>query len=393
MKTLFIECNMGIAGDMLMAALWELVEDKSKTLDEIQSMGLPDTEIHFGEKITCGIHCMKARVAIGGVEEGSDHHHHHHSHRNLSDVCSIIDSLNLSASVKEKAKSVYDIVAQAEAKAHNTDVTMVHFHEVGMLDAIADIAVCAFLMDKLNPGKIIVSPINVGSGNVKCAHGILPVPAPAAAEILRGVPFYKSDIKGELCTPTGAALVKAFATGFSDMPVMTVDKIGYGAGDKEFEQANCVRAFLGDDTEIGRDEISELVCNIDDMTAEEIGYACEKIFDAGALDVFTQPVNMKKSRPGNLLTVLCKEENKQKVIESIFKHTSTIGIREHICGRYILDRKTEKINTPFGVVRVKVASGYLTKKYKYEYEDLKRLAQDHDMSIAQVKNIADKCRK
>ena len=248
-------------------------------------------------------------------------------------------------------------------------------------------------MDKLKPGKIIVSPINVGSGNVKCAHGILPVPAPAAAEILRGVPFYKSDIKGELCTPTGAALVKAFATGFSNMPVMTVDKIGYGAGDKEFEQANCVRAFLGDDTEIGRDEVLELICNIDDMTAEEIGYACEKIFDAGALDVFTQPVNMKKSRPGNLLTALCKEENKQKVIESIFKHTSTIGIREHICGRYILDRKTEKINTPFGAVRVKVASGYSTKKYKYEYEDLKRLAQDHDMSIAQVKNIADKCRK
>ncbi|MCH5321574.1 MAG: nickel pincer cofactor biosynthesis protein LarC [Eubacterium sp.] len=387
MKTLFIECNMGIAGDMLMSALWELIDNKESVLAEINSLGLPMTDISFENAVTCGISATRARVVIDGEEEGHTHHSHHHHHRNLADVNTIIDSLNVKNEIKEKAKAVYQIVAQAEGKVHNADASMVHFHELGMLDAVADIVICSFLFDKLNVDKIIASPINVGSGSVKCAHGILPVPAPATAEILIGIPYYKSNINGELCTPTGAAILKAFCNDFTDMPQMTVSKLGYGIGSKEFEQANCVRTFLGEINENANDEIVELICNIDDMTAEEIAFACEILLDAGAVDVYTGSACMKKSRLGTILTVMCKKENKNDIIKLIFKHTSTIGIREHICARYILNRKIEEVNTPFGVVRSKVSSGYGVTKTKYEYDDLSMLARENNMSIDEVKKL------
>ncbi|MGN1202804.1 MAG: LarC family nickel insertion protein, partial [Eubacterium sp.] len=244
MKSLFIECNMGIAGDMLNAALWELIADKEGTLQEIKKIGIPKTNICFEKAVTCGISGTSAKVIIDGWEEGNPYpsgYDSHHKHKSLSEINSIIDGLNVSNSVKEKSKSVYSIIANAESKVHNADVSAVHFHELGMLDAIADVVVSSFLIDKLRLERITVSPINVGSGSVKCAHGVLPVPAPAAAEILKGVPYYKSEIKGELCTPTGAALIKAFADEFSQMPTMTVEKIGYGIGSKKFEQANFVR--------------------------------------------------------------------------------------------------------------------------------------------------------
>lgn len=385
MRTLFIECNMGIAGDMLMAALWELIDDKNNVIDEINSIGLPLTNIAFEDAVTCGISGTKAEVVIDGEEEGKTFHPHHH--RNLSDVNSVINSLKVSDSIKDKAKSVYNIIADAEGKVHNTDAAVVHFHELGMLDAVADIVVCSLLIDKLAVEKIIVSPINVGSGTVNCAHGILPVPAPATAEILTGVPYYKSNVDGELCTPTGAAIIKAFGCEFSDMPCMAVEKLGYGIGSREFERANCVRVFLGESEESPVDEIIELVCNIDDMTPEELSFATETLFNAGAVDVYTQPAYMKKSRLGMIYTVLCKKEIKSDIVKLIFKHTSTIGIREHICKRYVLDRKTEIVNTKSGALRKKVSTGYGFVKSKYEYDDLKRLAVEKNMSINQIKNI------
>lgn len=390
MKTLFLECNMGAAGDMLMAALWELTEDKETALECIHSIGLPHTSISFDNTVTCGISCTKAHVVIAGEEESHNHTHNaSHHHFTLSDVYEIIDSLNISDNVKEKSKSVYSTIAAAESKVHNTNASMVHFHELGMLDAIADVVVCCFLIEGLNADKIVVSPINVGSGTVKCAHGLVPVPAPATAQILIGIPYYKSNIDGELCTPTGAAILKAFADDFSDMPEMTVKSIGYGAGSKEFEQANCIRAFFGEIENDSSDEVIELVCNVDDMTAEELSFACEKLFSSDALDVYTQPAYMKKGRLGTAITVLCKEENKKNIIKCIFKYTSTIGIREHICRRYVLDRKEELIKSPLGEIRVKCSSGFDVEKIKYEFDDLKRIADEKNMSVFEVKKLLE----
>lgn len=388
MKTLFLECNMGAAGDMLMAALWELTEDKETALECIRSIGLPHTSISFDNTVTCGISCTKAHVVIAGEEEEQNHTHNaSHHHFTLSDVYEIIDSLNISDNVKEKSKSVYRTIAAAESTVHNTDVSMVHFHELGMLDAIADVVVCCFLIEGLNADKIVVSPINVGSGTIKCAHGLVPVPAPATAQILIGIPYYQSHISGELCTPTGAAILKTFADDFSDMPVMTVKSIGYGAGSKEFEQVNCIRAFLGEIENNSSDEVIELVCNVDDMTAEELSFACEKLFSSDALDVYTQPAYMKKGRLGTVITVLCREENKKNIIKCIFKYTSTIGIREHICKRYVLDRKEELIKSPLGEIRAKCSSGFGVEKIKYEFDDLKRIADKKNMSVFEVKKL------
>lgn len=390
MKTLFLECNMGAAGDMLMAALWELTEDKETALECIHSIGLPHTSISFDNTVTCGISCTKAHVVIVGEEEEQNHTHNaSHHHFTLSDVYGIIDNLNISDNVKEKSKSVYNTIAAAESKVHNTDVSMVHFHELGMLDAIADVVVCCFLIESLNADKIVVSPINVGNGTVKCAHGLVPVPAPATAQILIGIPYYQSHISGELCTPTGAAILKTFADDFSDMPEMTVKSIGYGAGSKEFEQANCIRAFLGETENNSSDEVIELVCNVDDMTAEELSFACEKLFSSDALDVYTQPAYMKKGRLGTVITVLCREENKKNIIKCIFKYTSTIGIREHICKRYVLDRKEELIKSPLGEIRAKCSSGFGVEKTKYEFDDLKRIADAKNMSVFEVKKLLE----
>lgn len=390
MKTLFLECNMGAAGDMLMAALWELTEDKETALECIRSIGLPHTSISFDNTVTCGISCTKAHVVIAGEEESHNHTHNaSHHHFTLSDVYGIIDNLNISDSVKEKSKSVYSTIAAAESKVHNTDVSMVHFHELGMLDAIADVVVCCFLIEGLNADKIVVSPINVGSGTVKCAHGLVPVPAPATAQILIGIPYYQSHISGELCTPTGAAILKTFADVFSDMPEMTVKSIGYGAGSKEFEQANCIRAFLGETENNSSDEVIELVCNVDDMTAEELSFACEKLFSSDALDIYIQPAYMKKGRLGTAITVLCREENKKNIIKCIFKYTATIGIREHICKRYVLDRKEELIKSPLGEIRAKCSSGFGVEKIKYEFDDLKRIADEKNMSVFEVKKLLE----
>lgn len=390
MKTLFLECNMGAAGDMLMAALWELTEDKETALECIHSIGLPHTSISFDNTVTCGISCTKVHVVIAGEEESHNYTHNaSHHHFTLSNVYEIIDCLNISDNVKEKSKSVYNTIAAAESKVHNTDVSMVHFHELGMLDAIADVVVCCFLIEGLNADKIVVSPINVGSGTVRCAHGLVPVPAPATAQILIGIPYYKSNISGELCTPTGAAILKTFANDFSDMPEMTVKSIGYGAGSKEFEQANCIRAFFGETENNSSDEVIELVCNVDDMTAEELSFACEKLFSSDALDVYTQPVYMKKGRLGTIITVLCREENKKNIIKCIFKYTATIGIREHICKRYVLDRKEELIKSPLGEIRAKCSSGFGVEKIKYEFDDLKRIADEKKMSVFEVKNLLE----
>lgn len=380
MKTLYLDCGMGAAGDMLTAALLELLPDKAGFVEELNALGIPGVQFTAEKCEKCGITGTHMKVTVHGEEEESGHHHHHGS---LGDIRSIVSGLPIPTMVKLDILSVYEEIAQAESHVHGVPMEHIHFHEVGTMDAIADVTAVCLLLHRLAPDKIISSPVHVGSGQVRCAHGILPVPAPATAYLLRGIPIYSGEIMGELCTPTGAALVKHFATEFGDMPVMKVHSIGYGMGRKDFPRANCVRAMLGD-TEDAGDQIVELRCNVDDMTGEAIGFALEQLMTGGALDAFTVPIGMKKSRPGVLITVLCREEQKEAMVRLMLKHTTTLGIREFPCLRYTLSRTTETPDTPYGVVRKKVSFGYGVRREKFEYDDLVKIAREQALSIAEV---------
>ncbi|HAG70098.1 MAG TPA: nickel pincer cofactor biosynthesis protein LarC [Lachnospiraceae bacterium] len=315
----------------------------------------------------------------------------------MADIERIVSALAVSDRVKKDVMNVYRLIAGAESRAHGVDASEVHFHEVGMMDAIADITAVCLAFERLGADRIVASPVHVGSGQVRCQHGIMPVPAPATADILKGVPVYGGGIEGELCTPTGAALIRYFAEGFGDMPHMTLEKTGYGMGKKDFPRANCLRAMLGEETgalpeqdghensSSAGDIVTELSCNVDDMTGEETGFLYDRLFEAGAREVFTTAVVMKKSRPGLLLTVLCDEDKKDALIRAMFKYTQTIGIRESVCRRHILKRELKEVNTPFGRVRVKESTGYGVVRRKAEFDDVARIAEERGESISEIR--------
>ena len=470
MRTLYLDCGMGAAGDMLTAALLELLPEPDKFIKEINNLGIPGVCMVKEPSVKCGITGTHISVMVYGEEEESqdehaplhhneynhhqvhnhlehnhqdhnhhehqdhnhhdhqdhdhhdhqdhdhhqhqDHDHHHndeqlphkehghdhrdghsHNHSSLQDIEHIVRGhLTLPKKVQDDVMAVYALIAEAESHAHGIPVTQIHFHEVGSMDAIADITAVCLLMDRLSPDEVVVSPIHVGSGQVRCAHGILPVPAPATAYILKDVPIYGGSIRGELCTPTGAAILKHFATRFGSMPVMKIQSIGYGMGKKDFEAANCVRALLGE-SEDKVDIVSELSCNVDDMTAESIGFAMERLFDGGALDVYTIPIGMKKSRPATLIGVMCSEKNKQKMIELLFRYTTTIGVREMKVQRYVLDRRIATLETPYGVVHRKDCTGYGVSRSKYEYEDITRIAKEQGLNMEETYELIENTKK
>ena len=485
MKTLYIECAMGAAGDMLTAALLELLPDKEAALAKLNAMGIPGVVFEAEPSAKCGITGTHMRVLIHGEEEESvpcghthaqedhhehnhahehhhehehvhEHHHehdhhvhthahayvqedahchdsdahdhahhhehdaHHQAHHGMAEIRSLIAELAVSETVKEKALAVYQSIAEAESKVHGAEVDQIHFHEVGSMDAVADVTAVCLLMELLAPEQVIVSPIHVGSGTVLCAHGRLPVPAPATALILEGMPIYGGSVQGELCTPTGAALLKTFADSFGPMPPMTVAKTGYGMGTKDFEQANCLRAMLGasfpmngtgSKMQIGQDaegentgsrgaagkdtetenpaghesRITEISCNLDDMTGEDIAFAAEHILQAGALDVFTESIYMKKGRPAVKLTVLARPEDEERLAGEIFRHTSTIGVRIHTDRRYELARRSEQRKTPLGTIEVKISEGFGVRKEKIEFASLKEIAETSGKRLAEVR--------
>ncbi|MFQ9515704.1 MAG: nickel pincer cofactor biosynthesis protein LarC [Eubacterium sp.] len=410
MKTLYIECNMGVAGDMLMGALLEVIEDKEEFIKKMNSLGIPKIKIKSQTCVKCGITGTHVSVTINGEEEKSGEHYAHHKqehiyphthekhhHASMENIRTIVDRLNVSEKIKADIMRIYEIIAEAESQVHGKPVTEVHFHEVGMMDAIADITGCCILMEQIQPEKIVVSPIKTGFGHIHCAHGIMPVPAPATAYILKGIPNSTGNIEGELCTPTGAAIVKYFADQYGYQPEMITDKIGYGMGKKDFSSANCVRVVTGhileqkknagDSFSEAKDKVVELCCNLDDMTPEEIGYAMEVLFKKGAVDVYTTSIGMKKSRPGIMLNVMCRFEEKEEFVKLIFQHTTTIGIREYECNRYVLERTTENISTKYGEIRVKKSEGYGVVRRKMEYEDLRKIAEDNNVSMMDVKKI------
>ena len=391
MRTLYIDCSMGCAGDMLTAALLELHPDKDDFLSRMNAALGGKAVLSASPDSKCGLRGTHVTVLINGDEEG-EATRHHHEHTSISEILSFIDSVPLGVKVREDAKKVYSLIAEAESRVHGHPIENVHFHEVGSLDALADVLSVCTLMHELAPERILASEVNVGSGTVRCAHGILPVPAPATELILRGVPIYSGQIKSELCTPTGAALLKYFVWKFGVMPTMQIENAGCGTGKKNFECANVVRAFIGETANDG-DRIIELACNLDDMTPEELSFAMEELFTLGALDVYFTSIGMKKSRPGVKLTCMCRERQRKQMLECIFKHTTTLGVREYVCKRYELGRSEKTVRTQDGEVRVKTSSGYGAVREKAEYEDLAALARKSGKTIAQIRSEVLKVNK
>ena len=419
MRTLYIDCGMGAAGDMLTAALLEAAcqtggENGKLTAEEFvrkfREIGIPGVEMQVEKTQKCGITGTHVHILVNGVEEGAaeagrghehdehdhDHHHeheHHHEHRSMKEIEALVNDLRISEEIRQDVLAVYTLIAEAEASVHGTTPGEVHFHEVGAMDAVADITAVCMLIREIAPDEIVASPVATGYGSVHCAHGILPVPAPATALLLRGIPSYAGEEEGELCTPTGAALIRHFADRYTQMPLMRTEAVGYGIGTKDFKKANCLRVFVGE-TEApsagARPQVAELSCNIDDMTGEEIGFAAERLFEAGALDVYTVPVFMKKNRPGILLRVMCTPEKKEDLVRAIFRYTSTIGIRENVMERYVLHRDEVTEETGEGTFRKKEVIGHGVSRSKWEYEDLAKLARERDCSLREAAELLRK---
>ena len=492
MKTLYIECNMGVAGDMLMGALYELCDQKEKFLSDMNQAFAPyGVTLSVEPAVKCGISGTHMRVAVHGEEEHShdvlpehihedghmtihaqeespthdhctlcyhehvhdedtlmhshehthdedtlmhshehthdedtlmhshghshdedtlmhvhDHihdenehththdnnshheHHHTHAHTSYTQILEQIHTLPFPSSVKDSVAAVYRLIGEAESKVHHSTLDLIHFHEVGSIDALVDVTGCAYLLSLLEPETILCSPVHVGNGFVHCAHGTLPVPAPATAELLKGIPFYSRNIQGELCTPTGAAVLKHFVTSFEAMPPMNVTEIGYGMGTKDFAAANCVRVFLGESSPGSNtapsfdDSVLSISCNLDDMTGEAVGFATELLLQAGALDVYTIPIQMKKNRPGILLTCICEPKDRERLTSLFFLHTTTRGVRYQMFDRAKLTSEIETCHSAYGDIRIKKSSGYGVEKEKAEFEDLKAISAGHNYEVS-----------
>lgn len=403
MRVLYFDCFSGISGDMTLGALLDCGIDGEKFKNELSRLNIDGYKIEITRGMKNGISGTDVKVILDSDDHhghdmlhdhdhGHDHDHsidghsHTHVHRNLSDIEKIIDDSTLNDRVKELSKHMFEKVALSEARIHGKDVEEVHFHEVGAVDSIIDIVGTAICMDELKADRFMSSPVNTGMGFVKCQHGIIPVPGPAALEMLKGVPVYSMDINTELVTPTGAAIISTLCSEFGPLPHMVVERCGYGCGKKELEIPNLLRVIIGEDKKKD-DNLTMMECNIDDMNSEFYDYTIERLFKEGALDVFMTNIIMKKSRPAVKLSVLCRDEDTDKLSGIIFENTSTIGIRRYHVEREALDRKVSEVSTRYGVVKVKSAYRDGSQvNYAPEYEDVKKAAINSGVSVKTVYN-------
>lgn len=378
MTVAYFDCFSGAAGDMIVASLVDAGADAAGLKEQLASLRLTGVSISIEKINKQGFSATRFHVRL---DENVPR-----PHRHLADVLAIIGGSGLRDAVKQRSAQVFERLAQAEAAVHGTTVDRVHFHEVGAEDAIVDIVGAVVALELLGVHRIICSPIPTGSGTVRCDHGVLPVPAPATAELLKGVPIAASDETHELTTPTGAALLTTLADGFGPVEPMTIKSIGYGAGTREGKtRPNILRVLIGqatDDAEI--DEVTVVEANVDDASPELIGHCMERLFNKGALDVFVVPIQMKKSRPGVLLTVLCTRDRIAAMERVLFAETTTFGVRRHEVRRTKLSRRYEAIKTPFGTVRMKIGEldGVVTASP--EFEDCREAALRHDVSLREV---------
>jgi uncharacterized protein (TIGR00299 family) protein len=383
MRIAYLDCASGISGDMTLGALIDAGVDLAPVQRGIDSLGLPSCRLAVQEVKKCGFRATKLTVE----------HEPEHKHRHLHHIEAMIAGSTLSDRQRELARRIFGKLAEAEAKVHGTTIEKVHFHEVGAVDSIADIVGSAIAWDLLGVERIVCSPVPTGRGFVEIAHGRCSIPAPATGELLRGVPLAIFDVEGELTTPTGAAIVAALADEFGPLPPMTVDRIGYGAGQKDFTHPNILRLLVGvavkpASTAIG-DTIVLLETNLDDATGEAIGYCIEQLWQAGALDVSTTAISMKKNRPGVLLTVQCRPNDSGKLSEIVFRETTALGLRRSTIERITLSRRKVTLNTPYGEVAGVIAtlpSG--EERFSAEYQACADLANSRGVSLAEVQRAA-----
>jgi pyridinium-3,5-bisthiocarboxylic acid mononucleotide nickel chelatase len=372
MKICYLDAFSGISGDMTVGALIDAGADSGAVILALEGLG---TGAQFTVEKTKrgGLAASKFRV-IGGHATG---------HRHLKNILELIDASALPGSIKQAASAVFQRLGEAEAKVHNISLDKVHFHEVGAVDSICDIVGACAAFDLLDVDEIHSSPVNVGSGTVKTEHGVLPVPAPATAELLTGKPVYARGPSVELTTPTGAAIAATLASEFGPLPPMQITATGYGAGDRDFqEHANVLRVLIGETS--GAEEatsVAVLEANIDDSSPQVLGYAMERLLEAGALDVTLESVLMKKSRPGTLVRVIAKPEDREALAQLMFAETSTLGLRIYSAERRVKARHTLEVETPYGKVRIKIADNG---SYAPEYEDCRKLARETGVPLKQI---------
>jgi hypothetical protein len=386
MRTAYFDCFCGAAGDMILAAMIDAGLPAEVLQGVIAQLGLPEVTLTASKVRRGGLAATHVTVAVGPAARKH--------HRHLSEIADMIARAELPCEVVDRATRVFRRLADAEAAVHGTTVEAVHFHEVGAADAIVDIVGACAGLHALGIERVACSPIPTGSGVVRCQHGLLPVPPPATAALLRGVPIAASDIATELCTPTGAAILTTFATAFGPPPAMTMEAIGYGAGAREFPQrANVLRLIVGDAQEARDaaeiDVVAVLETHVDDMTGQQVAHALEHALAAGALDAYATPIGMKKGRPGQLLTVLCRPEDADAVAALLFADTTTFGVRRRTCERHTLAREHVAVETPFGAIRVKLGRrGGRVLQAAPEYEDCAAAARTHGVALRAVQDAA-----
>jgi len=382
-KIAYLDCGSGISGDMTLAALVDAGVSLDALNDAVGSLGLPGLRLRAEEVRKQG---FRAKQVIVEYEP-------EHTHRHLSHILAMIDAGQLSTKQQDLARRIFTRLAEAEAKVHGVPVEKVHFHEVGAADSIADIVGAAVGWDLLGVDRIVASPVPTGMGRIKIAHGQCSIPAPATAELLCGVPLAASTTEGELTTPTGAAILATLVDSFGPLPSMKIERIGYGAGQKDFErQPNILRLLVGEMVEMDSDErICVLETNLDDTDGEVIGYCISRLWDAGSLDVYTTAIGMKKNRPGVKLSVLCRPENVPAVEDILFRETTTLGVRRWMAARDVLHRQPHDVVTPWGPIEGKV--GRLsdgTPRFSPEFESCRRIAMEHQVPLCEVYEAARK---
>lgn len=348
MKTLYFDCFAGASGDMILGAMVSAGVDPNFLREQLSRLQVSGFSIDFEIVNRSGLSATYARVETA----------HEHSHRSLTDIKEIIGGSELSSLVKERAVQIFTRLAEAEARVHNEPIDHVHFHEVGALDAIVDVVGAAICFDALQIERFVCSPLHVGSGMVKMAHGQFPIPPPAVTELLKGVPFYATEIKGELLTPTGAAIVTTVCSEYGPIPEMKTETTGYGAGTREYQDfPNVLRVMLGEteSTNATDERLWMLETNLDDASPQIIGHVMDRVLELGALDCFFTPVQMKKNRPGVLLSVLCRRDEKEPVMKLLFTETTTLGVRSYEVTRRALQRSVVRVETQYGPIDVKVA--------------------------------------
>ncbi|RXT02828.1 nickel pincer cofactor biosynthesis protein LarC [Ammoniphilus sp. CFH 90114] len=389
MKTLYFDCIFGIAGDMALAALVDLGADLTYISEQLRKLPIDPFELEILPVNKRGIAAKKLSIHL--ESQGANQPYHFkllddHPHRKAADILHMIESSSLPNRVKQRSMAIFQVIAEAEAKIHGMDPREVHFHEVGAMDSIIDTIGVCLALEYLEIDEVYASPVPTGYGKMKMAHGLYPIPAPATAELLRGIPLADLPVEGELTTPTGAGILKALVKEFRPIGSIKMERIGYGAGNKDFDHPNVVRAILIQEVnDRKRESIYVLETQLDDMTGEALGFAMERLFQEGALDVYYTPVYMKKNRPGTLITVLVQPERADGCEEVLLTQTSTLGVRRSEWTRKILERRIVSVETTYGMVRVKQAiDGDRVLQQAPEYEDVAALARKYNLPFQEV---------